>query len=87
MLHNLEKIYVEAGDDVRALWVVDRLALLAPEDPATQRDRGLVEARLGGTAAALSDLQAYLTAEPAAADAGEVRALVAQLLACPRFLN
>jgi regulator of sirC expression with transglutaminase-like and TPR domain len=87
MLHNLEKIYVESGDDVRALWVVDRLALLAPDDPVTQRDRGLVEARLGGIAAALSDLQAYLVAEPAAADADEVRALVDQLLARPRFLN
>ncbi len=87
MLHNLEKIYVEAGDDLRALWVVDRLTLLAPDDPTTRRDRGLVEARLGCTAAALSDLQAYLSAAPAAADADAVRALLVELRARGQFLN
>jgi regulator of sirC expression with transglutaminase-like and TPR domain len=32
LLHNLKRIYVEKADDVRALWVVDRLLLLAPGD-------------------------------------------------------
>jgi regulator of sirC expression with transglutaminase-like and TPR domain len=79
VLHNLKRIYVEAGDDVRALWVMDRLVLLAPADPAERRDRGLVEARLGGVAAALADLDAYLAAAPSADDADEVRDLVQQL--------
>ena len=64
MLHNLRKIYVDTNDDVRSLWVMDRLVLLAPDDPAARRDRGLVEARLGGTSAALVDLEAYLAAAP-----------------------
>lgn len=87
MLHNLKKIYVEAGDDVRALWVTDRLVLLAPDDPSERRDRGLVEARLGGQGAALSDLGAYLAAAPDAADADEVRALCEQLRGRTAFLN
>jgi regulator of sirC expression with transglutaminase-like and TPR domain len=87
MLHNLKKIYVEASDDVRALWVVDRLLLLTPGDPAERRDRGLVEARLGGSAAALADLEAYLSAMPGAADADEVRDLVQQLRGRSNLLN
>ena len=87
MLHNLKKIYVETGDDVRALWVVDRLLMLSPSDPGERRDRGLVEARLGGAAAALSDLEAYLASAPSAPDADEVRALVAQLRGRTQLLN
>jgi len=80
MLHNLRKIYVESGDDIRSLWVLDRLVLLAPGDPLARRDRGLVEARLGGTAAALADLEAYLAAVPdESEDASAVRAVVKQL--------
>jgi regulator of sirC expression with transglutaminase-like and TPR domain len=87
MLHNLKKIYVEAGDDVRALWVVDRLLILAPGDLAERRDRGLVEARLGGSGAALADLEAYLAATPDAPDADEVRALAEQLRGHGSLLN
>ena len=87
MLHNLKKIYVEAGDDVRALWVTDRLVLLTPDDPAERRDRGLVEARLGGLSAALSDLETYLAASPQAEDAGDVRALCEQLRDRVSYLN
>ena len=50
MLHNLKKIYVEQGDDVRAFWVIDRLLLLHPDAMDEVRDRGLVEARLGAEA-------------------------------------
>jgi regulator of sirC expression with transglutaminase-like and TPR domain len=87
LLHNLKKIYVEAGDDVRALWVVDRLLILAPDDLAERRDRGLVVARLGGSAAAVADLEAYLAATPDAPDAGEVRALAEQLRGRGSMLN
>jgi regulator of sirC expression with transglutaminase-like and TPR domain len=87
LLHNLKKIYVETGDDVRSLWVTDRLVLLAPDDPAERRDRGLVEARLGGVAAALGDLEAYLEAAPGAEDAPRVRELAAQLRGKAPLLN
>jgi regulator of sirC expression with transglutaminase-like and TPR domain len=87
MLHNLKKIYVEAGDDVRALWVIDRLILLAPANVEERRDRGLVSARLGGTASAVKDLSDYLAASPHAADADEVAQLLSDLKGRKGFLN
>lgn len=87
MLHNLKRIYVEQGDDVRAFWVIDRLLLLAPDAIDEIRDRGLVEARLGLKPAAARDLQAYLEREPSAADAGEVAELLATLRSRPALLN
>jgi regulator of sirC expression with transglutaminase-like and TPR domain len=88
MLHNLKRIYAEKGDDPRALWVVDRLLLVAPDDPLERRDHGLLAARLGGARAAIADLEAYLEASPDAPDAREVRALVEQLRAPQsRFVN
>jgi regulator of sirC expression with transglutaminase-like and TPR domain len=87
MLHNLKRIYVEQGDDVRAFWVIDRLLLLAPDAIDEVRDRGLVEARLGLKPAAARDLAAYLEREPGAADAAELRELLATLKARPALLN
>jgi regulator of sirC expression with transglutaminase-like and TPR domain len=87
MLHNLKKIYVEAGDDVRALWVIDRLLLLAPGSLEERRDRGLLSARLGGTAAAVKDLTAYVEGAPQASDVAEVAALLEELKGRRSFLN
>jgi len=87
MLHNLKRIYVEQGDDVRAYWVIDRLLLLNPDAMDEVRDRGLVEARLGLKPAAARDLEAYLASSPGAADAGDVRALLDSLRAHPAMLN
>ncbi|HZZ83728.1 MAG TPA: transglutaminase-like domain-containing protein [Anaeromyxobacteraceae bacterium] len=87
MLHNLKRIYVEAGDDVRALWVIDRLLLLAPNDVSERRDRGLLAARLGAVGAARQDLSAYLERSPAASDAAEVQALLIHLERRKSFLN
>ena len=87
MLHNLKRIYVEQGDDVRALWVVDRLLLLQPENLEERRDRGLVAARLGGTAAAVQDLEAYVRGHPNASDVSDVRSLLAELRGRITLLN
>jgi regulator of sirC expression with transglutaminase-like and TPR domain len=87
LLHNLKRIYVEAGDDVRALWVVDRLLLLSPDDAAERRDRGLVCARLGHTRLAADDLAHYLAASPHAQDGDQVAALLAQLRGRSTLLN
>ncbi|BDG08142.1 SirB1 family protein [Anaeromyxobacter paludicola] len=87
MLHNLKRIYVEAGDDVRALWVIDRLLLLAPNDLSERRDRGLLAARLGVVGAARQDLSAYLDRAPGAADASDIQALLTQLEHRKSFLN
>lgn len=87
LLHNLKRIYVEAGDDVRALWVVDRLLLLSPDDPAERRDRGLVCARLGHSRVATQDLAFYLAAAPHASDREQVAALLAQVRGRSTLLN
>ncbi len=87
LLHNLKKIYVEAGDDVRALWVIDRLLMLTPGSLEERRDRGLVSARLGGTASAVKDLTAYLEGAQDAQDVDEVRSLLEDLKARTSYLN
>ena len=87
MLHNLKRIYVEQNDDVRAFWIIDRLLVLAPDATDEIRDRGLVSARLGLKPAAARDLAHYLEAHPTAADAGEVRTLLASLQRAPSMLN
>ena len=87
LLHNLKRIYVEAGDDLRALWVIDRLLLLAPDDAAERRDRGLVCARLGHARVAVQDLAHYLASSPHAADSEQIGALLAQLRGRSTLLN
>jgi regulator of sirC expression with transglutaminase-like and TPR domain len=87
MLHNLKRIYVEQGDDVRAYWVIDRLLILSPGAADEIRDRGLVSARLGLKPAAARDLEAYLALQPTAADVGEIREMLVTLRSSPTFLN
>jgi regulator of sirC expression with transglutaminase-like and TPR domain len=79
MLHNLKRIYLERRDDFRAYWVLDRILLLAPGQLGALRDRGLVAARLGGGAAAIRDLEAYLAGAPGASDADDVMKVLAGL--------
>ena len=68
MLRNLKEIFRSQEDWPRLLAVMERLVVLLPQDMAERRDRGLVHAELGHAGQALSDLQAYLEAEPLAAD-------------------
>ena len=68
MLRNLKEIFRSQEDWPRLLAVMDRLVILLPTDLHERRDRGLVHAELGHAGLALSDLQAYLEAQPEAAD-------------------
>ena len=79
MLHNLKRTYLERKDDVRAWWVLDRILLLTPGQLEAMRDRGLVSARLGVASAAERDLETYLAGSGGAADAAEVRRVLAGL--------
>jgi regulator of sirC expression with transglutaminase-like and TPR domain len=79
MLHNLKRTYLERKDDVRAWWVLDRILLLTPGQLEAMRDRGLVCARLGVPAAAERDLEGYLARSGSAADAAEIRRVLAAL--------
>jgi len=79
MLRNLKEIYQTQQDWTACLAVLDRILVLWPESWAERRDRGLVYAELGNAGQALSDLQAYLDAEPLAADQGALQARIKEI--------
>jgi regulator of sirC expression with transglutaminase-like and TPR domain len=81
MLQNLRRVYAERKDDVRTFWVLDRILLLAPGQLEALRDRGLAAARLGGNAAAVRDLEAYVEGARGAGDVQAIRELLAGLRA------
>ncbi len=81
MLRNLKEIFRSQEDWPRMLAVMERLVVLLPEDMRERRDRGLVHAELGHAGQALSDLQAYLEAEPLAADHGALAARMKEIAA------
>lgn len=79
ILRNLKEIYQTQQDWPACLAVLDRILVLWPESWAERRDRGLVHAELGNAGQALSDLQAYLDAEPLAADQGALQARIKEI--------
>lgn len=87
MLQNLRALYSERKDFARELSAVDRLLLLAPENGRALRERAVLYERLGGTAAAARDLERALELEPAAPDAGALRARLRKLRESSPLLN
>lgn len=79
MLRNLKEIYQTQQDWPACLAVLDRILVLWPEAWSERRDRGLVHAELGHAGQALTDLQAYLDAEPLAADQSALQARIKEL--------
>lgn len=79
MLNNLKGIYIQQRDYARALSVVERLLLMAPEQATEVRDRGLLHARLGNLEAAIDDLEHYLQLAAATPDAPMVTQYIATL--------
>ncbi len=79
MLRNLKEIFRSQEDWPRLLAVMERLVVLLPGDMHERRDRGLVHAELGHAGQALADLQAYLEAEPLAADHEALQARVREI--------
>jgi regulator of sirC expression with transglutaminase-like and TPR domain len=73
LLTNLKSLYLNVGDDPRALAAVERILLVRPSVPTETRDRGVILARMGNTTEALEALEAYLTAVPEAGDAERIR--------------
>lgn len=79
VLGNLKGIYLNAGDDERALAAVDRILLIRPSATVELRDRGLLLARSGRKHEAVVELERYLDRVPAAPDAQRVRSLIEDL--------
>ena len=78
LLANLKNIYMNSGDEVRAISVVERILLVRPA-VEERRDRGMLLARVGRVDEAVTDLRQYLDASPDAPDAKRVRLLLEQL--------
>ncbi len=72
ILLNLQRIYRARADHAHLLVVCDRLFEVTGA-PFHQCDRGIHALALGATRTAITDLEAYLTAHPKAADAAQVR--------------
>jgi regulator of sirC expression with transglutaminase-like and TPR domain len=87
MLVNLRAIYLSRGDMARAMLVIDRILSLTPNAPEPLRERGLLSARLGAHAQALSDLERFLELSPQAEDAAQIRARLDELRAKSVTLN
>lgn len=80
VLTNLKGIYLNSGDDDRALAAVDRILTIRPGATIELRDRGLLLARAGRKNEAVAELERYLERVPAAPDAQRVRALIDDLV-------
>lgn len=79
LLTNLKRIYVQAGDDARALAAVERMLLIDSRLTVEMRARGMLLARLGRHDEAVEQLEDYLTYAPQAADAERIREVVQDL--------
>jgi regulator of sirC expression with transglutaminase-like and TPR domain len=80
MLLNLREIHRSAHDLVAWLAVQERLVVLLPHRAAERRDLALLRAELGQWDLAILDLEACLQAQPDAADAPQLRTLLADWL-------
>ena len=81
MLRNLKGVYLQKGDFERALSIIDRILLLAPDFAIEVRDRGAVQQRLGRMQGAVRDFKKYLELVPKAEDAANIRALIQRSVA------
>lgn len=79
ILMNLKAIYIQQGDFVRTLAVIERILMLFPDAPTEQRDRGLLYYQTGRWTEASQDLENYLAQMPSAEDASAVRELLRRI--------
>ncbi len=76
MLRNLKAIYLGTSDYLSALPVQRRLARVAGDDPAEQRDLGMICLHSDRPGEAIDPLQRYLDAQADAEDAENVTNLL-----------
>jgi len=88
ILRNLKNVYLQREDWIRTLACLDRILLIAPDDPAELRDRGLTYHRLECFGPALVDLERYLALVPENEEGvAAVRALMPTLQRAVNQLN
>ncbi len=76
MLTNLKNLWIDRDDHVQALAAVDRILLIAGEQPTEIRDRALLLLHLARPQEAARDLRRYLVIEPGAVDRDVVEQLI-----------
>ena len=81
MLRNLKGVYLQKADFTRALSVIDRILLIAPDLAVEVRDRGAIHQRLGHLHGAILDFKKYLELEPKSEDAAGIRILIQRSIA------
>jgi regulator of sirC expression with transglutaminase-like and TPR domain len=79
LLRNLKGIYAQAGLYRRALSVIERILLVAPQALEERRDRGALLAQLGRYSEAIIDVEAYLTGARNPPDAERVTEQLKQM--------
>ena len=87
LLTNLKGVYVNVGDHVRALAMVEHILLVRPDSRSDLRARGLILARMGRREEAVAQLQAYLEISPDAGDGERIRGMVDELRAGRAFAD
>lgn len=83
MLRNLKEIHRTQQDWSRLVAVQDRLVVLLPQAWEEYRDRGLAQAELGRSGAALRDLEIYLANVEQGLDVDAIAQRVARLRRMP----
>jgi len=83
MLRNLKEIHRAQQDWARLVAVQDRLVVLLPQAWEEYRDRGLAQAELGRSDAALRDLETYLANVEQGLDVDAIAQRVARLRRMP----
>lgn len=79
MLNNLKVIYLNRGEESKALGAIERILLLFPEAVVERRDRGVLYYQLGRWTEARQDLESYLVNIPDARDADLIRGLLGRM--------
>jgi regulator of sirC expression with transglutaminase-like and TPR domain len=81
LLNNLKTIYLNTGDELRALGVVERLLLLRPDAVSERRTLGMLLARMGRREEAVDELRRYLATGPEGRERTRIEEIVDQLVA------
>jgi regulator of sirC expression with transglutaminase-like and TPR domain len=87
LLRNLKGIYAQAGLYRRALSIIERILLVAPDALEERRDRGALLAQLGRYSEAIADVKVYLKNAATSPDAARVREQLKQMQAQLARLN
>ncbi len=85
LLNNLKSIYLNTGDELKALGVVERILLLRPDAAPERKTLGVLLARMGRHEEALEELRRYLASEPETRERARIEGMVDNLEAGRRI--